>query len=62
MFGSIGPWELTLIMMAVLLLFGSKRLPEVARGIGRGVQEFKKAAEEVKDELSLDDLNDDLKG
>ena len=62
MFGSIGHWELLLIMMAILLLFGSKRLPELARGLGKGLQEFKKALNDVKEEISLDKLDDDLKG
>jgi sec-independent protein translocase protein TatA len=58
LFGSIGNWELILIMLAVLLLFGSKRLPELARGLGKGIQEFKKAADEVKEELKIDELDD----
>ena len=62
MFGSIGHWELLLIMMAILLLFGSKRLPELARGLGKGLQEFKKALNDVKEEISFDKLDDDLKG
>ena len=62
MFGSIGHWELLLIMLAILLLFGSKRLPELARGLGKGLQEFKKALNDVKEEISLDKLDDDLKG
>ena len=62
MFGSIGHWELLLIMMAIILLFGSKRLPELARGLGKGLQEFKKALNDVKEEISLDKLDDDLKG
>jgi len=61
-FGSIGHWELLLIMMAILLLFGSKRLPELARGLGKGLQEFKKALNDVKEEISFDKLDDDLKG
>ena len=59
--GAIGHWELIMIMFAVLLLFGSKRLPELARGIGKGLQEFKKAADDVKNELNIDGLKDDFK-
>ena len=58
--GAIGHWELILIMFAVLLLFGSKKLPELARGIGKGIQEFKKAADDVKNELNIDGLKDDF--
>ena len=47
----IGPWELALIFLIVLLLFGAKRLPEVARSIGKAVKEFKKAGKDIKDEI-----------
>jgi len=40
MFG-LGPWELALIFLVILLLFGAKRLPEMAQGIGKGIKEFK---------------------
>jgi sec-independent protein translocase protein TatA len=39
----IGMWELILIFAIVVLLFGARRLPEIARGIGKGVREFRKA-------------------
>ena len=38
-----GPGELLLILFIILLLFGAKRLPEIARGLGEGIKEFKKA-------------------
>lgn len=55
MFG-MGPWELLLIFLAVLLLFGAKRLPEIAQGLGKGIREFKGALKDTTDELkgSLD--------
>ena len=62
MFGSIGTPELLVIMLVILLLFGSKRLPELAKGIGKGVRQFKKAMEEVKDEIDLSDIDKELKG
>jgi sec-independent protein translocase protein TatA len=40
-----GTWELILIVVVVVLLFGAKRIPEVARGIGKGIKEFRKALE-----------------
>jgi len=58
MFG-LGPWELLLIFLAVLLLFGAKRLPEIAQGMGKGIKEFKKAMKDTSEEIkgSLDDTN-----
>jgi sec-independent protein translocase protein TatA len=61
-FGSIGMQELLLILLVVLLLFGAKRLPELARGLGKGIREFNKAAKDVKDEFKMDELDEDLKG
>ena len=56
MFG-LGPGELILIFVAVLLLFGARRLPEIAQGMGKGIKEFKKAIKDTSDELkeSIDD-------
>ena len=56
MFG-MGPWELFLIFVVILLLFGAKRLPEMAKGMGKGISEFKKALKDTTDEIkgSLDD-------
>ncbi len=50
MFG-IGPWELALIFLVVLLLFGAKRLPEVAQGLGKGIREFKRAMKDTQEEI-----------
>lgn len=47
----IGGGEMMMIMFIVLLLFGANRLPELARGIGKSVREFKKAASGVEDEV-----------
>ena len=56
MFG-MGPWELLAIFVVVLLLFGAKRLPEIAKGLGKGIREFKSAVKDTTDELktSMDD-------
>ncbi len=48
MFQGIGPWEILLIFLALLLMFGAKRIPEIARGLGKGVTEFKNALQDVK--------------
>lgn len=47
----IGPWEVILILVVVLVLFGAKKLPELAKGLGQGIKEFKKASKEVQDDL-----------
>ena len=47
----LGAWEVVLILAVVLILFGAKRLPELARGLGSGIKEFKKATREVTDEI-----------
>ncbi len=50
--GQIGPWEILLILLIVLLLFGAKRIPEIARGLGKGIREFKKAARDIENEVN----------
>ncbi|MEK7347237.1 MAG: twin-arginine translocase TatA/TatE family subunit [Candidatus Eisenbacteria bacterium] len=52
---NMGPWELTGLFLIVLLLFGAKRIPEIGRSIGRGIQEFKKGMKEVETELKTSD-------
>ena len=48
----IGGTEIILIVFVILILFGSKRIPEVARAVGKGFREFQKATEEIKREIS----------
>ncbi len=52
MFG-IGTTELIVILFIILLVFGSKKLPELARGLGRGINEFKRATQEIQEELDV---------
>ena len=47
----LGGWEWVIVILAVLLLFGAKKIPELARGLGQGIKEFKKATREVTDEI-----------
>lgn len=49
---NMGPGSIILILVIVLFLFGAKRIPELARGIGRGITEFKNATKEAKEETS----------
>lgn len=58
---SIGPMEIVLIALIAFLLFGPKRLPEVARTVGRAMAEFRKASKELSDELTAG-LEEDKKG
>jgi sec-independent protein translocase protein TatA len=46
----LGPWEITIIVFIVLLLFGGKKFPELAKGLGKGLREFKKSVKEPDDE------------
>jgi sec-independent protein translocase protein TatA len=50
--GIFGGWEIVLILAVVLILFGAKKLPELAKGLGQGIKEFKKATREVQDEIT----------
>lgn len=55
--GSLGPFEIILIFLVILLIFGAKRIPEIARGLGKGIREFKDATTDIKRELTVDDNN-----
>jgi sec-independent protein translocase protein TatA len=48
--GFMGPWQIALIVLALLLLFGGRKIPELMRGMGRGIKEFKDATKEDGDE------------
>lgn len=62
LFLNMGTSEIMLIMLVVLLLFGGKKLPELARGLGRGIREFKDASDGVKREIhrNINSVSDDL--
>jgi len=59
----LGPWEIGLIILVVIILFGGKKLPELARGLGLGLREFNKATREIKDEVksATNDVDDNEK-
>ncbi len=59
----LGPWEIGLIILVVIILFGGKKLPELARGLGLGLREFKNATREIKDEVksATEDVDDNEK-
>ena len=49
--GNMGPFEWVLIVAVVVLLFGAKKIPELAKGLGQGIKEFKKAAKETEESV-----------
>ena len=49
--GGLGGMEISLILAVVLIFFGPKKIPELARGLGKGIREFKDATKEIKNEL-----------
>ncbi|MCU0454486.1 MAG: twin-arginine translocase TatA/TatE family subunit [Bacteroidetes bacterium] len=51
MFGNLGGSELFLILLIVLVFFGAKKLPDLAKGLGQGIREFRKAAKDVQEEV-----------
>jgi len=49
---NIGPQEMFILFLIIILLFGAKRIPEIGRSIGKGIQEFKKGMREVEAEIN----------
>lgn len=49
--GNMGVPEIVLILLVILIFFGAKKIPELARGLGRGIREFKDASKEIKSEI-----------
>ncbi len=55
MFGNLGAGEILIIVLVILLLFGAKKIPELAQGLGKGMREFKKSLKDVEDEIKKTD-------
>lgn len=56
---AIGVWQIVVVVLLVLLMFGGRKIPELMRGVGQGMKEFKKAtAEDDDDEVIVDDTKD----
>ena len=51
MFYSLGPTEIIIIALFILVFFGAKRIPELAKGLGQGIQEFRKASRDIRKEI-----------
>ncbi|MDX9925230.1 MAG: twin-arginine translocase TatA/TatE family subunit [Ignavibacteriaceae bacterium] len=58
MFGNLGAGEMVLIVLAIIILFGAKKIPELAQGIGKGMKEFKKALRDVEEDIKISDKDD----
>jgi sec-independent protein translocase protein TatA len=52
MFGNLGFWEIMVIALAVLLLFGARRLPEIGQSLGKGIREFKRSLSDVNEAVT----------
>lgn len=59
MFSGIGMQELLVIFLVVLLLFGAKRIPDIATGLGRGIRDFKKAIKDTQNEVTKESSKTD---
>ena len=56
--GVIGPWQVVIIALVIVLLFGGKKIPELMKGLGKGVKSFKEGMNEV--ESQINDIDKDL--
>jgi sec-independent protein translocase protein TatA len=50
--GAVGPWQIVLIVLLIVIFFGGKKIPELMKGLGQGMKEFKKAAKDLDDDAS----------
>ena len=56
--GVVGPWQVVIIALVILLLFGGKKIPELMKGLGKGVRSFKEGINEVDEQIK--DIDKDL--
>lgn len=56
-----GPWEMMVIALVFIVFFGAKKIPEMARGMGKGIREFKDATKEIKKEIEDSSEEEDPK-
>jgi len=59
--GGLGPWEIIGIILVVLLLFGGKKIPELMRGVGKGIKEFKSGIKEDNEDATDKELDENSK-
>mgnify|MGYP000370559918 FL=1 len=48
----LGTWEIVLVVLVIIILFGGKQIPELARGLGKALKEFRKTTKDLKDEVN----------
>ena len=53
--GVIGPWQVVIIALVIVLLFGGKKIPELMKGLGKGVKSFKEGMSEIEDQINQAD-------
>jgi sec-independent protein translocase protein TatA len=58
---AIGVWQIVVVVLLILLLFGGRKIPELMRGVGQGMKEFKKATADDDDEVIVDDTKESKK-
>ncbi len=56
--GPFGVWEILIILIVVLLIFGPRRLPEMAKGLGQSVRAFRKEMRDIKEDFNMDEQRD----
>ena len=61
LFMNVGPTEIIIIALVVLLLFGGKKIPELMKGLGKGVKSFKEGMNEVSDNLKMEEKKEEEK-
>lgn len=59
--GMVGPWQIIIIVFVIVLLFGGKKIPELMKGLGQGMKEFKKATEQDEDKDKSKDKESNVK-
>jgi sec-independent protein translocase protein TatA len=58
MFGNLGAGEIILILLVILILFGAKKIPELAQGLGKGMKEFKKSLRDVEEDIKVSEKDE----
>ena len=61
MIGPFGGWEIGIILLIVLIIFGPSKLPQMGQAMGKAIKEFKKAGKELRSDVSIDDEEEEKK-